>query len=155
MPINGYGCILIKQEASKTWSTGHSLSICLYSEHKNLVDFCVFTMWSLTMLNSLIHSSGFTIPLHFLYTQSCHLQIMTFLVLPFQSLNLFSCLVGLTRTSRRTLHEIRYNSAFTLFLTLRKQPSLSHYYVCKIFIIPLLCMQAFHFTNQIRKFPIP
>lgn len=103
------------------------------SEYKNTVDFCIFTMYSLTMLNSLIHSSSLNIPLHFLHTQSCHLQIMTFLALPFQSLNLlfiylFSCLTGLTRTSRTTLHEIRQFFCFIPYLK------------GKAFIIPPLCV---------------
>ena len=62
-----------------------SLSVSLLLAYINAINFWILILHTATFLNSLTNSSSFLVEsLGFLNTVSCHLQIMTVLLLPFQ-----------------------------------------------------------------------
>ena len=80
-----------------------SLLVSLLLVYRKATDFYILVLHPLTILNSFISSNGLWWSLQaFLHIVSCHLQIMTISLLPFQSgchLFLSSCLITVARTS--------------------------------------------------------
>lgn len=79
--------------------------MCSLLVFRSTIDFCVFILYPVNLLNSLIISGSFSLDWNFLCRPSCHLQIgVLFFLFDLHIFISFSCIMPLAKTSSTMLN---------------------------------------------------
>ena len=80
--------------------------MCSLLVFRSTIDFCVFILYPVNLLNSLIISGSFSLDWNFLCRPSCHLQIgVLFFLFDLHIFISFSCIMPLAKTSSTMLNK--------------------------------------------------